>query len=125
MNKIGIISGGGDLPLYIGKHIMNKGFDVCFFCIKNFANIHDYKNYQNVQIDISSFSKILNLFKKNNIDQIVMIGKITRPTINDIKFDFHTISLIKEYLLESKGDDQLLRSISSFFLKREKTDKHH
>ena len=47
-----------------------------------------------------------------------MAGKISRPSIRDIKFDFTTINLIKDYLLESKGDDQLLKTISNFFLKK-------
>ena len=117
MNNIGIISGEGDLPIYIGKHIIKKGFNVCFFCIKNFTDIDDYSSFENEQIDISSFSKILKVLKKRKIDQIIMIGKIKRPAIKDIKFDLKTISLIKEYFLESKGDDQLLKLISKFFLK--------
>ena len=47
-----------------------------------------------------------------------MVGGISRPSINDIKFDFYTLNLIKNYFLESKGDDQLLQTISNFFLKK-------
>ena len=47
-----------------------------------------------------------------------MAGKIERPSMRDLKFDFTTINLIKDYLLESKGDDQLLKTISNFFSKK-------
>ncbi len=67
---------------------------------------------------MTSFSEILAALKYKNIDKIIMVGNIRRPSVSDIKFDINTLSLIKEYVLESKGDDQLLKSISKFFLKK-------
>ena len=118
MNKIGIISGNGDLPLCIGENLIKKNYDVCFFCIKNFANINTYKNFENVEIELTSFSKILKLLTEKKISKIIMVGGISRPSINEITFDLNTLSLIKDYFLESKGDDQLLQTISNFFLKK-------
>ena len=118
MNKIWIISGGGNLPLSIGKNLINKNYKVCFFCIKNYTNINNFKTFDNVEIELNSFTKILDLLKKNNINSIIMVGNIIRPSIKDINFDFNTFNLIKEYFLESKGDDQVLKSISNFFLKK-------
>ena len=118
MIKIGIISGDGELPLSIGKNLISKNYKVCFLNIKNFSNPKKYENYENIEIELTSFSKILKVLKEKNVDKIIMAGKILRPTIRDIKFDLNTISLIKEYFLESKGDDQLLKSISNFFLKK-------
>ena len=117
MHKIGIISGSGDLPLLIGKCLLSKGYDVCFFHIKNFANLDIYKNYHNSQISLTSFGEIIKELKNNQIESIIMAGNIKRPSVKDIKFDLTTIKLIKNYFLESKGDDQLLKSISSFFYK--------
>ena len=118
MIKIGIIAGEGLLPLEIGKSLIKKNYNVCFFCIKNFTDLKLYDEFDKVEIQIDSFSKILKELTMQNINKIIFAGKITRPSIKDIKFDFQTISLIKDYLLESKGDDQLLKSISSFFAKK-------
>ena len=118
MNKIGIIAGQGVLPLLIGKNLISKNYSVYFFCINKYALLSDYINYNHTEIDISSFTSILRSFKDFNIDKIIMAGKISRPSIKDIKFDFNTIGLIKDYYLESKGDDQLLKSISNFCLKK-------
>ena len=117
MTKIGIISGGGKLPITIGKSLLLKNFEIFFFCIKNFTNLEDYQNYEYIEVDIVSFSSILKSLKKYKINKIIMVGKISRPSIKDIKFDLITISLIKDLFLESKGDDQLLKSISAFFNK--------
>ena len=118
MIKIGILSGSGDLPLSIGKNLIKNGYKVCFFLIENSADHLLYKDYEYIEINIISFSDILSDLHKNNVDQIIMAGNISRPSIKDIKFDFNTLALIKEYFLESKGDDQLLKSISNLFLKK-------
>ena len=115
MIRIGIICGNGLLPLHVGRNLIKENYQIFFLRVKNYTNAYDYKGYEHTEIEINSFSNILKLFKLKNIDQIIMVGKISRPSIRDIKFDLNTISLIKDYFLESKGDDQLLRSISKFF----------
>tara|TARA_B110000196_G_C21116780_1_gene650959 strand:+ start:858 stop:1676 length:819 start_codon:yes stop_codon:yes gene_type:complete len=115
MIKIGIISGGGDLPLSIGINLIKKKYPVCFFPIKNFTNLSTYNNFEFLEIELNSFNKIINSLKKMKINKIIMAGNILRPSINDIKFDIHSLSLIKKFILEPKGDDKLLRTISNFF----------
>ena len=44
-----------------------------------------------------------------------MAGKVKRPSIKDINFDFNALKLIKNFALDSKGDDKLLSTISIFF----------
>ena len=64
MTKIAIIAGDGQLPLLIGKNLINKQFDVLFIGIKNFANPLLYKKYNFSEISITSFSKILKKLQK-------------------------------------------------------------
>ena len=115
MDKIGIISGGGELPINIGKSLLKKNYQICFFYIKGYSDKTKYSNYENIEITIDSFSKILNLLKEKKINQIVMAGNIIRPSLKEINFDFNTLGLIKNFILEPKGDDHLLRSIAKFF----------
>ena len=118
MNKIGILAGGGKLPLIIGKNLMKYNHEVYFFCIEKFANKIMYKNCNYETISINSLSKILQRLKINKIDKIIMAGYVQRPSIKDIKFDINALKLIKDYALASKGDDDLLFTISNFFKKR-------
>ena len=118
MNRIGIFSGNGKLPLLIGKSLLRKKYEIFFLGIKNHTNSKLYKNYNYKEISLTSFSKIIQYLKNEKINFIIMAGNIMRPSIKDIKFDFYTLSIIKNYFLESKGDDQLLKIISDFFLKK-------
>ena len=44
MNNIGIIAGGGKLPIIIGKILIKKNFNVFFFVIEEFFNKTNYKD---------------------------------------------------------------------------------
>lgn len=117
MSKIGIISGGGKLPIVIGKNLINSGNSVIFFCIETEVNKNDYDNFDKFFININSLSKIIKNLKLNKIKNLIFAGNINRPSLKDINFDFKTIKLIKQYALQRKGDDKLLSSIVKFFEK--------
>ena len=117
MHKIGLISGDGDLPIYIGKNLIKKNFDVTFFLLNSVKNKSIYKNEKYLDIDILSVKKIINTLNKNNIKKIIFAGGIRRPSIKDLGFDIETIKIAKELLLEKKGDNNLLISIKKYLEK--------
>ena len=114
MTKIGIIAGDGSLPLYIGKSLLNKNYDVTFLSLNN-KNNKFYNNHKIVNIDILSIKKILTVLASNNIEYIIFAGSIKRPSIKDLGFDFPTFLLAKSLLLEKKGDNNLLISLKKYF----------
>ena len=114
MNKIGIITGDGNLPLYIGKSLINKNYDVTFLSLNN-KNNKFYNSYNLVNIDVLSIKKILKVLDSNNIKNIIFAGSIKRPGINDLGFDIPTFLLAKNLLLEKKGDNNLLISLKKYF----------
>ncbi len=118
MNKIGLISGDGNLPLYIGKSLIQKNFDITYFLLNSIKNKKIYEDKKSVNIDILSIKKIINTLKKNNINKIIFAGSITRPSIKDFGFDLETIKLAKKLLLENKGDNNLLVTIKNYLEKK-------
>ena len=115
MSKIGIIAGGGKLPLLIGENLITSGKSVSFFCIEPYAKKNNYKKFASFFIKLEFLSKILKILKNENISKIIMAGYIKRPSLKDIRFDYKTIKFIKEYALQPKGDDKMLLSIVNFF----------
>ena len=116
MTNIGIISGGGDLPIAIGSNLIKKNFKVFFFVIEEFYNHKIYNGFNVTLIKLKSAKKIIESLKAKNIDNIIMAGNIKRPSITDLSFDFQTFKLAKELLLKKTGDNSLLVSIKEFFL---------
>jgi len=117
MTKIGIISGGGNLPLIIGKNLISKDFKVVFFLLEDNDDSERYKDLDFIKINLKSVKKIINILKLNKVEKILLAGSINRPSISDISFDFQTIKLAKDLLLNNYGDNQLLESIQLFLRK--------
>ena len=63
MNNIGIISGGGRLPIAIGKNLITKNFNVFFFVIEEFFNKNNYKDLNVTIINLKSAKKLLSHLK--------------------------------------------------------------
>ena len=116
MTNIGIISGGGDLPIAIGSNLIKKNFKVFFFVIEEFFNNKIYNGFNVTLINLKSAKKIIEALQAKNIDSIIMAGNIKRPSITDLSFDFQTFKLAKNLLLNNTGDNSLLVSIKKYFL---------
>ena len=116
MNHIGIIAGGGKLPITIGSNLIKKNFKVFFFVIEEFFSTINYEGLDVTIINLQSASKIIKSLKVKNIDSIIMVGKINRPSLADLSFDFQTLKLAKDLLLNQTGDNSLLVSIKKYFM---------
>ena len=116
MNNIGIIAGGGNLPIAIGGNLIKKNFNVFFFVIEESFNTINYQGFNVTIINLKSAKKIIESLKSKNIHSIIMAGNIKRPSIADISFDFQTFKLAKNLLLNKTGDNSLLVSIKKYFM---------
>ena len=115
MTNIGIIAGGGNLPIVIGTNLLKKKYNIFFFVIEEFFNTNRYKDFDVTIINLNSAKQIINSLKSRNIDSIIMAGSINRPSLTDLSFDFETFKLAKNLLLNKTGDDGLLVSIKKYF----------
>ena len=57
MNNIGIIAGGGKLPILIGKNLVKNNFNVVFFVLEEFYNTDNYSNFKVEIIKLHSAKK--------------------------------------------------------------------
>ena len=99
MIKIGIIAGDGNLPLYIGKSLLSKNYNVTFLSLNN-KNNKFYNNHHVIDLDILSVKKIFKVLDSNKIKHVIFAGSIKRPGIKDLGFDLPTFLLAKNLLLE-------------------------
>ena len=117
MSKIGIISGGGKLPILIGNSLVKKNYEVVYFIIEDSVERQNYLNLNSVEIKLNSVKKIFKKLEENHIKKIILAGNIKRPSIKDINFDFETRNFAQK-LLSKKGDNELLIAIAKLFQKK-------
>ena len=108
--KIGLIAGGGDLPLYIAR----ENPKIFVMCIDGFSNSKFFKNSSKTVslLNPDTWIKTLN---ENEVTHIVFAGKIKRPNNLGMSQDIKVYGMISEIL--SVGDNKALTIIETFFQK--------
>lgn len=114
MKKIGIIAGNGKLPLYFLQEAAKQNISV--FPIGLFDTIEpEIKNYSSFKaFNIGEVGAIVKHFLLNDINEIVMLGKVEKELIfKEMKLDRYGEELLKR--LPDRKDETLLFAVIAFF----------
>lgn len=109
MMRIGLIAGSGQSPIIFSEEAKSKGFSV-YAVAHNNETDPTLKNYVDAieWIYLGQIKRIIKFFKKNDIDQAVMIGGITKTKMfSDVRPDAKAISIIAK--MKHTHDDGVLR----------------
>ena len=113
--NICVLGGNDDLTnsfyLYCKKKFNNSIY-INFSSKKNIKNVDKNIFY----LHLYELKKCLNILEKNHIDEIVLLGKISRPDLSKFKLD----GIIDQYLDKildayKKGDGKILNAVISIF----------
>lgn len=114
--KLGVIAGGGDIPSLVVNAAREAGRDVLIIGIDG---AYDESLTPHETVRIEQLGKCLEILKKNNCGEIVIIGSVTRPNLLNIKPAAGEKKLLKTILKDmwkrNLGDDLLLRHVIGFF----------
>jgi hypothetical protein len=110
MQKIVLLTGGGDLPLEVIRNLKKQ--EIKFFCLV-FCNNPVSKIIFRNDFKIINFGKIVTELKELKLEgfsNILLIGNVKRPNLKEIKPDFNTIKLFPLFVkkLLQGGDNNLL-----------------
>lgn len=113
--KLGVIAGKGLLPSEIAKLYTRQGKQVCIAAIDKETDISLIAKYQYKQFALGSAGSLLEYFTENNVEEIILIGGITRPELKSLKVDVIGSILIAKILKEKfLGDDNVLKVVADF-----------
>ena len=110
--KIGIIAGGGQLPLLFAKAAGREGLAV-------FAAAHEGETDNELVnlvsglqwVRLGQLGRIIKFFKQQGVDRAVMVGSITKTNIfRDIRPDLKGLGLWNK--INVKQDDTILRAVA-------------
>lgn len=115
MSKLGLIAGGGALPLSVAARCEAEGRPVFVVRLAGFADPH-LARYPGVDAGMAEIGRVLSALKKAGCDAVCFAGTVSRPDFKALKPDFKGMSLLPGIIAEAaKGDDALLRKILSVF----------
>ena len=115
MDKLGLIAGGGDLPLRIVEACRAQVRPVFVIRLKGYAD-EALQSAEGVDLSLGEFGKCLSALKKAKCRSVCLVGKVSRPDFGSFKVDLKGMSVLPGIVSAAKqGDDALLRQVLKVF----------
>ena len=111
MAKLAIIAGQGALPAQIAEMASQMGHSVLIMPIEGQAD-GNFHGFECLPIRLGKMGATLAQMKAHDISQMVMVGKVVRPSMTALSPDATALKLLGRAV--TRGDDSLLRVIRDF-----------
>lgn len=117
MRKLGLIAGGGTLPVEIAAHCEQAGRPFFIVRLKGFAG-PELASYPGADIGLGEVGKCIKALKRAGCQSVCLVGNVSRPDFKNLKLDFRGMSIIPAVIKAARsGDDALLRVVLDEFAK--------
>ncbi|WP_181701826.1 LpxI family protein [Chthonobacter albigriseus] len=112
---LGIIAGGGAVPVTVADAAAEAGRPVVVFAIRGEAS-PSVESYPHHWIRWGEIGRLFDLMVREKVGDLVICGSVTRPDFTSIRVDLGAVlSLPKILSLMVGGDDTVLRGVVRFF----------
>ena len=117
MPPLGLIAGGGRLPVQIAQARRAEGQDVFVVRLKGAAD-PDLAEFPGVEAGLAELGRISKALRGAGCERVCFAGKVERPDASALKPDFAALKYLPGVLAAARqGDDALLRAVLSVFEK--------
>jgi len=116
MPALGIIAGGGELPLAIAESARAAGRGV--FVLALAGAEEGLSAFPRENVGIGELGRTLSLLKKHDCQDVTLAGRVSRPDWSALKLDARgALALPKVAAAALKGDDAVMRAMIGIFEK--------
>ena len=117
MQKLGLIAGGGSLPVEIAEHCQRSGRPLFVIRLKGFAGT-GLEPYAGAEVGLAELGKCFKALKRAGCRAICLAGNVARPDFSALMPDLRGLAALPGAIAAArKGDDALLRFLVSEFEK--------
>lgn len=115
MTALGIIAGGGELPLAVAESARSEGRAVFIVALKGSAG-DEVARFPHDWVGLGEVGKTLKLLRDADCRDVLLVGRVARPRFADIKVDAKGLFLLPKVIAAARrGDDALLRAVVDSF----------
>lgn len=108
---LGILAGGGHIPAQLMAACERQDRPYFVFCLMGQADTGLAEGKPHTWLHFGEVGRLKALVAEQNIQHMVMIGRVRRPTLSEIKPDWLGMKVLAKLGLSSLGDDALLKSL--------------
>jgi DUF1009 family protein len=113
---LGIICGGGTLPLAVADVVAGRGRRVVLFPLRGWADPGKIARYPHHWIGLAQIVRLQRLARREGCQELVFIGAVQRPSPRQLRPDLGTLRLLPRIVrLLWGGDNHLLTGIGKLF----------
>jgi len=109
--KLGIIAGGGELPTLIIDACIAAGRPYFVLGLSDFVQPDLLPEEPGAVIRLGEVGKGFDHLKKNGVKEVVMAGRVGRPSLLKLKPDLKTTKMLARIGIQALGDDGLLAAV--------------
>jgi DUF1009 family protein len=113
---LGIICGGGSVPLAVAEAVLRRGRKVVLLPLIGWADPKAIERFPHHWIHLGQFGRVCRLARAAGCRDIVFIGTLIRPSMWKCRVDWKTLRILPQLIRAFRGgDDHLLTSIGRLF----------
>jgi DUF1009 family protein len=117
MKKLGLIAGGGSLPVEIAEHCLRSGRPLFVIRLKGFAG-DGLDTFAGAEVGLAELGKCFKALKRAGCEAICLAGQVNRPDFSTLMPDLRGLAALPGAIAAAaKGDDALLRMLVGEFEK--------
>jgi len=117
MTKLGLVAGGGSLPLEIAEHCRQVGRPLFVIRLRGFAG-PDLSAFDGAEVGVAELGKCFKALKRAGCEAVCLAGQVTRPDFTQLAPDLRGLAALPGAIAAGrKGDDALLRFLVGEFEK--------
>ncbi|MCA3746534.1 MAG: UDP-2,3-diacylglucosamine diphosphatase LpxI [Phenylobacterium sp.] len=115
--RLGLIAGGGDLPLQIARHCVETGRPLFVVRLRGFAD-PSMDAFPGEVVGLAEVGRCIRVLKAAGCEAVCLAGNVARPDFAALKPDLRGMAMLPRLALEARrGDDALLRAVLDEFRK--------
>ncbi len=108
---LGILAGGGELPLRVIEACIKSGREYFVIAFKNQTPPDTVANSPHAWVRLGAAGKAIDLLHGAGVRELVFVGSIRRPSISSLRPDMWTAKFLAKTGAYSLGDDGLLSAL--------------
>jgi DUF1009 family protein len=109
--KLGIIAGSGPLPRQAAAACRADGRPYFILGLEGETEVETLHEGPNAVVRLGAVGTALDLLRRNDVEDVVMVGRVRRPPLSALRPDWKGTQLLARIGLRAAGDDGLLRAI--------------
>lgn len=111
--KLGVIAGGGELPVVLAEHLAASGQPYFVARIEPMADAA-LARHPGAAHGLGAMGARMQALREAGCDAIVLLGQVARPDLKTLQFDEAAMAMLPAILAAMpQGDDALLRAVLS------------